>query len=141
MLTYLLTYLCGHNNPIIGFRPTLKLFCRRLCFARASSSWSHRAKSGAIQPGLSNSCASSLPPMTADHPIKHSSRRSVFIHSNDMAEPTEPLDTNTLSNVHIIEDLIQLPVGSDTVVIANSYWQHHRCLTAYMPQRHKEARV
>ena len=32
-----------------------------------------------------------------------------------MAEPAEPLDINTLSNVHVIEELIQLPVGSDTV--------------------------
>ena len=40
-LKNLLTYLCGHKNPIIGFRPVLKLLSRRLCFARASSSWSH----------------------------------------------------------------------------------------------------
>ena len=61
---YLLTYLCGHNNPIIGVWPALKLPSRRLYFARAS----------------------------------------------------------TLSNVHVIEELLQLPVGTDTVVIANSYW-------------------
>ena len=45
---YLLIYLCGHNNPIIGFRPALKLSSRRLSFARASSSWSHQAKSGPL---------------------------------------------------------------------------------------------
>ena len=45
---------------------------------------------------------------------------SVFIHPNDMAEPAEPLVINTLSNVHVIEELIQLPIGSHTVVIANS---------------------
>ena len=56
----------------------------------------------------------------ADHRIKHSSRRSVFIHPNHMAEPAEPLDINTIINVHVIEELIQLPVGSDTVVIALS---------------------
>ena len=39
-----------------------------------------------------------------------------------MAEPAEPLVINTLSNVHVIEELIQLPIGSDAVVIANSYW-------------------
>ena len=39
-----------------------------------------------------------------------------------MTEPAEPLDINTLNNVHVIEELIQLPVGSDTVVISNSYW-------------------
>ena len=59
--------------------------------------------------------------MTADHRSKHSSRRSVFIHPNDMTEPPEPLDINTLSNVHVIEELIQHPVGWDTVVIPNSY--------------------
>ena len=46
---------------------------------------------------------------------------SVCIHTNDMAKPAELLDINTLSNVHVIEELIQLLVGSDTVVIANSY--------------------
>ena len=60
--------------------------------------------------------------MTADHRIKHSSRRSVFIHANDMAEPAEPLVINTLINLHVIEKLMQFPVGTDTVVIANSYW-------------------
>ena len=34
-----------------------------------------------------------------------------------MVEAAKPL-----SNVHVIEELVQLPVGSDTVVIANSYW-------------------
>ena len=58
--------------------------------------------------------------MAINHRIKHSSLRSVFIHSNDIAEPAESLDINTLSNVHVIEELIQFPVGSDTVVIANS---------------------
>ena len=39
-----------------------------------------------------------------------------------MAKPAKPLDINTLSNVHVIEELIQLPVASDMVVIADSYW-------------------
>ena len=38
-----------------------------------------------------------------------------------MAEPAEGLDINALSNVHVIEELIQLPVCSDTVVITISY--------------------
>ena len=38
-----------------------------------------------------------------------------------MTEPVEPLAINTLSNVHVIEELIRLPVGSDTVIIVNSY--------------------
>ena len=60
--------------------------------------------------------------MVTNHCIKHSSRRSVFIHPNGVAEPAEALVINKLSNVHVIEELIQLPIGSDTVVIANSYW-------------------
>ena len=60
--------------------------------------------------------------MATKHRIKESSRRSVFIHPNDMVEPAELLVINTLSNVHVIEYLIQPPVGSDTLVIANSYW-------------------
>ena len=39
-----------------------------------------------------------------------------------MVEPAETLLIKTLSNVHVIEEVIQLPVGSDTVVIANYYW-------------------
>ena len=38
-----------------------------------------------------------------------------------MAEPVKPLVINTPSNVHVIEELLQLSAGSDTVVIANSY--------------------
>ena len=60
--------------------------------------------------------------MTTNHRIKHSSQRSVFIHPNDMAEQAAPQDFYTLCNVHVIEEVIQLLVGSDTVVIANSYW-------------------
>ena len=64
--------------------------------------------------------------MTADKCIKHSSRSSV--HPTDL----EPLDINTLSNDHVIEELLQLPVGWNTVVIANSYWTknfaQHFCL-------------
>ena len=101
----------SHNNPIIGFRPALKLLSRSLCFARASSSWSHQAKSTRKQ--------SSLPPITVNHRIKRSSRRTSSSIRNDMAERAEPLDINTLSNV---EEFILLPVGSDTVFIANSYW-------------------
>ena len=47
--------------------------------------------------------------------------------TNDMAEPAQPLDIHRLSNVHVIQEHIQLPVGSDTLVIANSYkfWHEH----------------
>ena len=106
-----LTYLCGHNKPIIVFRPALKLLSRCLCFARASSIFNL---------DFSTRTWSSHPPMTANHRIKHTCRGSLFIHPNHMAEPAKPLDINGLSNVHVIEELIQLPVGSDTAIIANS---------------------
>ena len=79
------------------------------------------------------------PPMATNH----SSRRCVLIDANDMAEPAEPLVINTLSNVHVIEELIQLPVGSDTVVIANSYWTKNLAqhFSLEQSQGHKEARV
>ena len=64
----------------------------------------------------------SHPSMTSIHRIKHSSRSSVSIHPNEMAKAVEALDIITLGNVHVIEELIQLPIGSDTVVITNSYW-------------------
>ena len=76
---------------------------------------------------------SSLLPMIADHRIKHTSRRSVFIHPNDMAEPAESLDINTLSNIHVIEEL---PVGSNAVVIANSYWTKNRA--QHFPLEHSQ---
>ena len=40
---------------------------------------------------------------SADHRIKHSSRRSVFIHSYDMTEPAALPDINMLRNVYVIE--------------------------------------
>ena len=43
-----------------------------------------------------------------------------------MPVPAEPLVTYTLSNVHIAEEL---PVGSDTEVITNSYWKKILCST------------
>ena len=44
-----------------------------------------------------------------------------------MAKPAISLDINTTSNVHVIEELKQLPVGSDTVVvIENCYWTNNR---------------
>ena len=100
------------------FRPALKLLARRLCFTSASASWSHQAKSGPLQSDLSN--ANAVVPVADDRRPPH--QTLVFIHPNDMAEPAEPMDINTLSNIHVIAELIQLPVGSDTVDIGNSYW-------------------
>ena len=112
----LLTY----NNPIIGFWLALKFPSRRLCFAapqlvtpievRSSSTWSLQRVRG--RP------TRRWPPTTAPN----TRFGGAFIHPNDINEPAEPMVINTLSNIHVIEELIQLPVGSETVVMANSYW-------------------
>ena len=39
-----------------------------------------------------------------------------------MAEPAQPLNINTLHNVYVVEELIQLTIESNTEIIANSYW-------------------
>ena len=39
-----------------------------------------------------------------------------------MAELTQPLDVNTLYNVYVIEELIQLIVGPYADTITNPYW-------------------
>ena len=39
-----------------------------------------------------------------------------------MAEPAQPLDNNTLHNVHVVEELIQLTIESNEEIIANSHW-------------------
>ena len=56
--------------------------------------------------------------MTADYCISEERLHP----SEEQAKTAEPMDINTLSRVHVIEELIQLPVGSHTIVIANSYW-------------------
>ena len=65
--------------------------------------------------------------MSANYSIKHSSQMSVEIHPNDMVL----LDINTLSSLHVIEELIQLPIGSDTVVINSSYWTNSYWTNSY----------
>ena len=39
-----------------------------------------------------------------------------------MAEPAQLLDFNTLHNVHVVEELIQLIIESNAEIIANSHW-------------------
>ena len=65
---------------------------------------------------------SSSSPTSADARIKYPSRRSNLLHSSDMAEPAQPLDVNTLHNVYVVEEVIQLTVVSDMEIIANSHW-------------------
>ena len=39
-----------------------------------------------------------------------------------MAEPAQPLDINTLHNVYVVDELIQLIIESNAEIIANSHW-------------------
>ena len=52
--------------------------------------------------GLPRFGPSSSPTSTDPH-IKYPSRRSILLHSNDMAEPAQPMDINTLHNVYVVE--------------------------------------
>ena len=58
---YFPTYLCGHNNPIIGFRAVLKLLSRRI-YLRAPPPVGHTKRSqassiGSFQPSTSYTTA------------------------------------------------------------------------------------
>ena len=50
-----------------------------------------------------------------------SSRRSILLHTNDMAEPVQPLNINTLHDVYVVEELIQLTIESNAEIVANSH--------------------
>ena len=54
---------------------------------------------------------SSSLPTAADFHNKYPSPQSILLDSNYMAEPAQPLDINTLHNVYIIKELIQLNNG------------------------------
>ena len=46
---------------------------------------------------------------------------AMLLHTNDMAEPAQPLDINMLHNVQAVEELIQLTVISKSEIIDNSH--------------------
>ena len=90
---------------------------------------------------------SSSLPTSADSRIKYSSRRSIFLHSNDMAEPVQ--DINALHNVYVFEEFIQLTIESNAEIIDNSHWTEELtqdfsleysqgCSVFNRPLRHKE---
>ena len=55
--------------------------------------------------GASASGPSSSSPTFVDSRIKYTSRRSILMHSNDMAEPEQPLEVNRLRSVYVVEEL------------------------------------
>ena len=113
-----------------------------------------------IIPGASASCAPtpvshislSSSATSTDPRIKYTSRRCSLLYSNDLDEPAQSLDVDTVHNFYVVEELIQLTVESDTEIIANSHWTEglfsrilsrllHHCLIGSMPLRSKEARL
>ena len=97
-------------NPINGFRPAATDLCfwplRQLATpidGRASSIWCFQR----IQDRL----LCRLPYIQRN-----------LLHSNDMAKSAQLLDISTLYNVFVVEELIQLTVGSVAEITANSYW-------------------
>ena len=65
---------------------------------------------------MSSSSPTSVDPASNTHLAEASSP----IRSNDMVNPTQPLDVNTLHNIHVAEEFIQLTVGLDAEIIATS---------------------
>ena len=116
------TYLIGHNNPINGFRPAATHTSRRFCFLRAYASWLHQSMAMLHRFVFPTDRRSSSLPTSADSGIKYPSRRSILLYTNDMVEPAQPLNINTLHNIHVIVVLIQFTIESNARIIANSHW-------------------
>ena len=96
-----LTYLIGHNNPINGFRPGASASCEP-----TPVGYTNRSQ-GFLDLMFPTETTS------VDPRIEYPSRRSILLHKNDMAELAQPLDINTLHNVYVVEELIQLTIESN----------------------------
>ena len=98
--SYLLTYLIGRNNSINGFLPGATHLSRRFCFLCAYTTLLHQSITGLPRFGPSNGCKIYLfldfrrsphqIPVSPDHPPPY---------EQDMAEPAQLLNINTLHNV------------------------------------------
>ena len=105
----LATYLIGHNNPINRFRPAATHPFGHLYFSLAyTNRW--QGFFDLIFP--TDTKLSSSPTL----------RYSILLRRNDLAEPAQPLDIDMLHNIHVVEELIQLTIGSEVDIIANSRW-------------------
>ena len=115
----LLTHLIGHINPINGFRIAATLLSRRLCFWCSCASWSHQSMTSHsfLDLVIPTDVRLSSSPTSTDLRFKYSSRLSIHLHSNYMAELAQPLDINMLHNVYV-----QLTVGSDAEITTNTHW-------------------
>ena len=67
---------------------------------------------------LLNDIRSIFSPTFAYPLIKYPSPQDILHHTNDMVEPAQPLNINTLHNIYVVEELIQLTIKSDAEFIA-----------------------
>ena len=86
------TYLIGHNKPINEFQTAATHSSRRL-----------------------RQLVTPIDDRALD------TRSSFSPNSNNMAEPAQPLNINTLRNAYVVEELIQFTVGSNAEINANSH--------------------
>ena len=98
MCSYLLTYSIGHNNNIIRFWLDAAHPSMCLCFLRAYAGWLQWSMTGLTRFGPPNGYKVAI---CTDVRIKYSSRRSMLLHMNDIAEPAKPLFINMLHNVYV----------------------------------------
>ena len=111
-ITYLLTYLIAHNNPTNGLPQ--HILPGASC-APTPVAYTNRWQ-GFLDLVFPTDARSSSSPTAADPRIKYPSRRSILLHTNDMVEPAQPLNINTLHNVHVAEELIQLTIESNAEI-------------------------
>ena len=144
------TYLIGHNNPINGFQPAAIHPSRRLCFLRAYASFSHQSMTGVVLHSiLLTDKKTSSSPTSAVPRIKYPFRRSILLHMNDVAEPTQPMDINTLHKVYWLLNLMRK--SSPNRILPKIFWRTFLSKTlttaasvlngVHASLRHKEARV
>ena len=57
----------------------------------------------------------------ADPHIKYPSYGSILLLTNDMAESPRTLNINTVHNVYVVEEVIQLTIKLNAEIIANSH--------------------
>ena len=116
---YLLTYLIGHNMPINGFWPDGTHPFRRLCILRTYASLSHQSRTGVPRYSPSNGYKVVL--FVDFRRFLHQisvSREHLFSFSNQMVEPAQPVDINTLRNIYVVEELVHFSIISDAEIIA-----------------------
>ena len=114
-------YLLDYHNAITEFRPAAAYLSRRLCFSQAYASWRHQSMTGLTWFGPSNGYKVIFFADFCITRIKYPSHRGILLHTNDLVEPAQPLNINTLHNVYVVERHIQLTFESNAQLNATSH--------------------